>query len=109
MPAFSLLGVGGFCWRWKNGFYWGALLGTLCCFLSNYVTGAVVSAEYMPERFFGMTMTTPWVYSALYNGFYAVCNLLLAVLVIFLLQRTALRRWIGPAVPRPVTARPPSP
>lgn len=51
----------------------------------------------MPESIFGLPMSTPWVYSALYNGFYAVCNLLIAFAVIALLQRTALRKWIGPA------------
>lgn len=95
--AYTLLGLGGLCWKWKGGFYWGALIGTLGRFLANYVTGATVWAEYMPEEFFGMTMTTPWFYSALYNGFYAVFNLLLACAVIFLLQRTALKRWIAPA------------
>lgn len=97
LVAFTLLGMGGLCWRLKGGFYWGALVGTIARFLSNYVTGATVWASFMPSEFFGMTMTTPWLYSALYNGFYAVCNLLLAFAVIFLLQHTALRKWIAPA------------
>ncbi len=95
--AFTLLGLGGFCWKWKGGFYWGALVGSLGRFLANYVTGATLWAEYMPDEFFGLTMTTPWLYSALYNGFYAVLNLLLAWVVIFLLERTSLKRWIAPA------------
>ena len=95
--AFTLLGLGGLCWKMKGGFYWGALVGTVARFLSNYITGATVWASSMPEEFFGMTMTTPWFYSALYNGFYAVLNLLLAYIVIALLQRTALKKWIGPA------------
>ena len=35
----------------------------------------------MPEVFFGMTMTTPWFYSALYNGFYMVTDCILVLLV----------------------------
>lgn len=95
--AFTLLGLGGLCYKMKGGFYWGALLATFARFLANYITGATVWAEYMPEEFFGLTMTSPWIYSALYNGFYAVANLALAFVVIALLQRTALKRWIAPA------------
>lgn len=97
LVAFALLGLGGLCWKLPGGIYWGSLVATLGRFLGNYVTGATVWAEYMPEEFFGMTMTTPWIYSALYNGFYAVCNLLLACVVFFLLQQTALRKYLAPA------------
>lgn len=95
--AFAAMGFGGLCWKMKGGFYWGALAATIARFIFNYIAGAWVWGEYMPPEFFGMTMTTPWLYSALYNGFYAVCNLALACIVIFLLQRTALRRYIAPA------------
>lgn len=95
--AFSAMGLGGLCWKLKGGFYWGALTATVARFVFNYIAGATIWAEWMPEEFFGMTMTTPWLYSALYNGFYAVCNLVLACVVIALLQRTSLRRWIAPA------------
>lgn len=95
--AFTLLGLGGLCWKMKGGFYLGALVGTIGRFIANYITGATVWAEYMPEEFLGLHMSTPWIYSALYNGFYAVFNLLLAYIVIFLLQRTALRKYIAPA------------
>lgn len=95
--AFTAMGLGGLCWKMKGGFYWGALVATIARFIFNYIAGATVWAEWMPENFFGMTMTTPWFYSALYNGFYAVINLALACIVIFLLQKTSLRRYIGPA------------
>lgn len=38
LVAFTALGLGGLCWKMKGGFYWGALLGTLARFVSNYLT-----------------------------------------------------------------------
>ena len=59
-------------------------------FLVHYVVGATIWAEYMPETFFGMTMTTPWVYSALYNGCYMVpCTVLVLVGGLLLLKTPA--------------------
>jgi thiamine transporter len=48
----------------------------------------------MPEEFFGMTMTTPWIYSALYNGAYMLPDLVLILVVYFLLSKTALVRYL---------------
>ena len=97
LVAFAAMGLGGLCWKMKGGVYWGALVATIARFIFNYIAGATVWADSMPENFFGMTMTTPWFYSAIYNGLYGVLNLALACIVIFLLQRTALRRYIAPA------------
>jgi thiamine transporter len=44
--------------------------GCFARFAVHYVVGATIWAEWMPEEFFGMTMTTPWFYSLLYNGSY---------------------------------------
>ena len=41
----------------------------------------------MPEVFFGMTMTTPWFYSLLYNGFYMVIDMVLCLVIFGLLSR----------------------
>ena len=35
----------------------------------------------MPDQFFGMTMTSPWFYSALYNGSYLLADMLLCLIV----------------------------
>ena len=85
--AYSLLGLAGlFCGK-RGGFFIGVLVGGVARFLAHYVTGATVWAEYMPEEFFGMTMTSPWVYSALYNGSFIAVNLALTLLVGALLLR----------------------
>ena len=47
----------------------------------HYISGVTVYAEWMPETFMGMTMTSPFFYSALYNGGYMLPSTLLAVVV----------------------------
>ncbi len=86
LAAYTVLGFAGV-FRGKSwSVYAGAVLGCALRFLVHYVVGATIWAEYMPERFFGMTMTTPWFYSLLYNGFYMGLDLLLCLLVIKLLS-----------------------
>lgn len=87
LVAFAVLGLGGLCWKMKGGFYWGAALGCGARFLVHYVVGATLWAESMPPEFFGMTMTTPWFYSALYNGSYMLIDLVLMLAVIALVQK----------------------
>lgn len=85
--AFSVLGLAGLFSKQKYGLYIGTVVGCLARFLVAYVVGATVWASSMPEEFFGMTMTTPWFYSALYNGSYMLIDLLLCLLVSALLWK----------------------
>ena len=79
--AFSVLGLAGLFHNMKYGFFVGTVVGSFARFLVHYVVGATVWAEYMPPEFFGMTMTTPWFYSALYNGSFMLVDMLLCLLV----------------------------
>ena len=79
--AFSVLGLAGLFHKNHYGFYYGILVGGFARFLVHYLTGVFVWGEYMPETFFGMTMTTPWFYSALYNGSYMVLDMLLCAVI----------------------------
>ena len=81
--AFAVMGFAGL----FKGIYWGSLLGTFLRFLVHYVTGATLWAEYMPDEFFGMTMTSPWIYSALYNGSFLLLSLVLTLVVVAILQK----------------------
>lgn len=83
--AFTAVGVAGL---FRGNVYWGSLLGGLARFGVHYVVGATIWAEYMPEEFFGMTMTTPWLYSMLYNGAYMVPDTVLCLLVFALLMKS---------------------
>ena len=85
--AFTLLGFAGLFHGKKNGFVWGTVVACALRFLAHYVAGATIWAEYMPDDYFGMTMTTPWFYSALYNGSYMILSFGLTLVVGLLLQR----------------------
>ena len=85
--AFTVLGFAGLFSKKRFGFFYGTLLGSALRFLVHYVVGATVWGEYMPETFFGMTMTSPWFYSALYNGSYMVLDCALVLLVGWILWK----------------------
>ena len=85
--AYAVLGVAGLC---KGNFLLGTVAACAARFLVHYVVGATIWAEYMPEVFFGMTMTTPWLYSALYNGAYMLPDMVMLLVVYFLLCKTQL-------------------
>lgn len=97
LVAFGVLGIGGLFWKRKGGFFWGAAVGCAARFLVHYVVGATVWATYMPPAFFGMTMTSPWFYSLLYNGSYMIIDLALVLAVGAVLQKP-MGKWMRPAV-----------
>lgn len=55
-----------------------------CCHL---ITGAWIWGGWMPETFMNMTMTSPWLYSFLYNGWYMLAELVLTEIVAMLLYK----------------------
>ena len=93
--AYSVLGLAGLFYKKKNGFFLGVVVGCAARFLVHYVVGATVWASSMPETFFGMTMTTPWLYSALYNGSYMLLDMIL-ILVIGAIAMKPMQKFIKP-------------
>ena len=85
--AFTVLGLAGLMKGKKFGVFWGTLIGGIARFLVHYIVGATIWAEYMPEEFFGMTMTSPWIYSLLYNIAYMGPNILITLVVFALLYK----------------------
>ncbi len=95
LVAFAALGLAGLFRGRRNGIFPGAVLGCLARFLVHYVVGATIWAEWMPEEFFGLTMTSPWFYSLLYNGSYMLPNLILALVLAAALYRPLGRYFTG--------------
>ena len=89
--AYMVLGVAGLR---KGKFVPATLIACAVRFLVHYVVGATLWAEYMPETFFGMTMTTPWVYSALYNGCYMLPCTVLVLAAGLLIGQTPLKKYL---------------
>ena len=79
--AFAVLGVAGLFAKSKGGFFLGTIAGCVARFLVHWIVGATIWAAYMPEEFFGMTMTSPWFYSILYNGSYMLLDMILVLVV----------------------------
>ena len=95
LVAFTVLGLAGL-FRYADwSIYAGTVAGSAARFLVHYVVGATIWAEYMPETFFGMTMTTPWFYSLLYNGFYMVIDMALCLLIFWLAHKPLRKYYIG--------------
>lgn len=94
--AYGLLGLGAGVFkgrRWSA--YTGALAGGVLRFLASYLVGVFVWGKYMPEEFLGMTMTTPWFYSFLYNASYIVPSILVtAVVFAVFYQIQPMRRFL---------------
>ena len=55
-----------------------------------------VWGKWMPDEFFGMTMTSPWIYSLIYNGSYMLSSIILC-LVVFALLYKPLRKYFTSA------------
>ena len=80
--AYTLLGFGAGLFKGrKYGVYFGTLVGGFLQFLSSYLVGVFVWGLYMPEEFLGLTMTSPWFYSFLYNILWAGPCIVLALIV----------------------------
>ena len=56
-------------------------------FICHFITGGWIWKEWMPEEFMGMTMTNPWIYSALYNGWYMLVEMVLTGIVVLLIYK----------------------
>ena len=101
LVAFTVLGLAGLARGRKSGIFVGTVIGCVARFLVHYIGGATIWASYMPETFFNMTMTTPWFYSLLYNGFYMVIDMALC-LVVFALLYNPLRKYFLAEDIRPI-------
>ena len=53
-----------------------------CCHL---LTGVWIWGEWMPETFMNLTMTSPWLYSFLYNGWYMLAELVVTEVIAMLI------------------------
>lgn len=89
--AYAVLGVAGL---FRGKFFLATTVACVLRFLVHYVVGATIWAEYMPPVFFDMTMTTPWLYSALYNGAYMLPDMVLILLAGGILLKTPLGKYI---------------
>ena len=89
LVAFTPLGLAGLFKGKKWGIFVGTVVGCLGRFVIHFISGVTVYAQYMPEEFMGMTMTSPVFYSVLYNGTYMLPHTILAIVICVLLMKPA--------------------
>jgi len=77
--AYAVLGIAGLFSGRKNGFFTGSIAACGARFTVHWIVGATIWADYMPDNFFNMTMTSPWFYSALYNGSFMLADLIICL------------------------------
>ena len=70
-------------------------------FLCHFVTGAWIWGVWMPEEFMGMKMVSPWIYSALYNGWYMLFELVATEIVAMLIYHTLKSYFLGEQIVKP--------
>jgi len=85
--AYGAVGLAGVFKNRENGLLLGGLTGCIARFGIHFLSGVTIYAEYMPEEFFNMTMTSPAIYSVLYNGSYMLPNTVLVVIAAVLLKK----------------------
>lgn len=86
--AYGLLGLGAGLFKGRKwGACWGTLAGGTLMFLSSYLIGVFVWGKWMPDEFLGLTMTTPWFYSFLYNISWAGPCVILTLIVFAVFYR----------------------
>lgn len=85
--AFAILGFAGLVKGKRGAWCTASLIAGALRFAVHYVVGATIWAEYMPETFFGLTMSSPWIYSLLYNLAYMLPNILITVVVLGVLAK----------------------
>ncbi len=98
--AYTVIGLSGIFGRKRASVAIGIAVTFGLRFLCHYMTGVWIWNEWMPEKFFGLTMTTPWIYSALYNGWYMLVELAVTMLVAMLIFKP-LVKFFQPPVKEP--------
>ena len=93
--AYAFVGFAGVLKGKANTAWLAALMGCAARFVVHYLSGVTVYAEWMPEEFLGMTMTTPFFYSFLYNLFYMLTSTVITLVGVFALSMVApIRKWL---------------
>ena len=98
--AYAAVGACGFFYKMpKAGPVVGTLVGCLLRFAIHFISGVTIYKIAVPTEVYGFAFSPdglgPVIYSLVYNGGYMLFNTIIAVVVIFILQKAA-RKLIAP-------------
>ncbi|MEA4921114.1 MAG: energy-coupled thiamine transporter ThiT [Clostridiaceae bacterium] len=85
--AYMMVGLAGLIKNNPKRIWQSVLIGSAARFLIHYISGVTIYAEYMPDVFMGLKMTSPYFYSLLYNISYMLPSTIAALVCCSLLAR----------------------
>ena len=85
--AYTVIGLSGIFGKERKSVAVGIAVTFTLRFLCHYVAGAWIWGVWMPEEFMGMKMVSPWIYSALYNGWYMLAELVVTMIIAMLIYQ----------------------
>ncbi|MBR3305409.1 MAG: energy-coupled thiamine transporter ThiT [Christensenellaceae bacterium] len=92
--AYTVLGLSGIFGTTRGAVAAGIAVTFVLRFVCHLITGVWIWGEWMPEEFMGLTMTSPWLYSFLYNGWYMLAELVATEIVAMLIY-SPLKKYIS--------------
>ncbi|MDR1117054.1 MAG: energy-coupled thiamine transporter ThiT [Oscillospiraceae bacterium] len=96
MLAYAVMGGCAGLFKGKSwSIFAGCIAGSAGRFIVHLIVGAVVWGKWMPPEFFGMTMTSPWFYSMLYNGAYMLPDMALITVLAALIYKPLRKYMVG--------------
>ena len=96
--AYSVIGLSGIFGKSRAAVAVGIAVTFTLRFICHWVAGAWIWGVWMPEEYMGMTMTNPWIYSALYNGWYMAAELVITEIVAMLTYKPLEKYYRGQAL-----------
>lgn len=99
--AYTFIGLSGIFGSKRAGVAIGIIVTFCLRFLCHFVTGIWIWKEWMPDTFFGLTMTSPALYSALYNGWYMFAELVITLVVAMLIYKPLEKYFKNPKANEP--------
>lgn len=99
--AYTLLGFSGIFGKSRKAVAIGIAVTFTLRFLCHYIAGVWIWGEWMPDEFMGMKMVSPWIYSALYNGWYMLVELVATEIVAMLIYQPLKPYFLGETFKKP--------
>ena len=93
LVAFTPLGLAGLFRGRGKLIYVGILIGCVARFIVHFISGVTIYAINAPTEILNMTLTSPWVFSLVYNGSYMLVDTVIC-LVVFAILYKPLKKYI---------------
>ncbi len=95
--AYTVIGLSGLCdlkfGKTRTSMAVGVAVTFCLRFICHLISGAWIWGQWMPETYMNLTMTSPWLYSFLFNGWYMLTELVVTEIVLMLIYQP-LRRYL---------------